>query len=110
MPHLSQVKFAHWDEQIRLLAAKAAANLAPFDAGWVVSDMLPSLIAKTLSADLKQRHGATHMIAETILGLCNARHAGSAMGLAQEMRKQISEIVPAIEKASPRLPLPSRIC
>ena len=53
LDHLSLVKCKHWDGTIRLLAAQAASRLAALDAPYVLDHMLPMLITKTLSPDLK---------------------------------------------------------
>ena len=97
--HLSAVKYTHWDEPIRLLAAQSAARLAPLDSEWAVTEMLPRLIGRTLSLDLKERHGATHMVAEVLLGLTTELHGGDGAKLPLELRKAVAGAVPAIEKA-----------
>ena len=99
LQHLLSVKSKHWEESTRALAARAAASLAPLDGEWAAAEMLPALFPRSLSVDLKERHGAVLMIAETVRGLCDALHGGSASGLPAELRKQIGGVVPAIEKA-----------
>ena len=99
LDHLSNVKSKHWDVPIRLLAAQAAARLAPLDSPYILETVLPMLFTKTLSPDLKARHGSTHMIAEILLGLVGELHAGQGRELPAEIRKAISGLVPAIEKA-----------
>ena len=97
--HLSTVKFKHWDVQLRLLAAQSAARLTPFDREYTLDAMLPFLIGKTLSPDLKSRHGATHMLAECLLGLVNELHGGEGKELSAETRKAVVSVVPSVEKA-----------
>ena len=97
--HLCDVKARHWDESLRLLSAKAAARLAPLEAEWVVATMIPDLCGRALSPDLKERHGATHMAAEVLLGVANAAHGGDGGQFPPETRKQVGGLVPAIEKA-----------
>jgi hypothetical protein len=99
LDHLATVKFKHWDPHIRLLAAQAAACLAPLDAPYVLDTLFPTLYDKTLSPDLKARHGATHMIAEALLGLARACDGGEGRLLPDATRKAVSGLVPAIEKA-----------
>eukprot|EP00900_Chrysochromulina_parva_P027685 jgi/Chrpa1/9550/Chrysochromulina_OHIO_Genome00004656-RA len=99
LDHLATVKFKHWDPHIRLLAAQAAACLAPLDAPYVLDTLFPTLYDKTLSPDLKARHGATHMIAEALLGLARACYGGEGRLLPDATRKAVSGLVPAIEKA-----------
>ena len=99
LDHLATVKFKHWDPHIRLLAAQAAACLAPLDAPYVLDTLFPTLYDKTLSPDLKARHGATHMIAEALLGLTRACFGGEGRLLPDATRKAVSGLVPAIEKA-----------
>ena len=99
LKHLSTVKFKHWDNTIRLLSAQAAARLAPLDPTYTWETMMPWLYGKSLSADLKARHGATHMIAECVLSLVRVLHGGAGRALPPETRKAISGVVPAIEKA-----------
>ena len=99
LEHLATVKFKHWDAPLRLLAAQAASRLAPLDEAYTLETMVPFLITKTLSADLKARHGATHMLAEVLLGLVRTNHHGDGRALPPETRKAIANVVPAIEKA-----------
>ena len=78
LEHLSTIKYKHWDVAIRSLSAQAAARLAPLDRAYCLETMIPQLITKTLSPDLKARHGATIMIAEVLLGLVRELHGGDA--------------------------------
>ena len=93
LEHLSTVKYTHWDEAIRLLSARAAAALAPLDAEWATGEMLPRLFARTLSTDLKERHGAAHMAAETLLGLASELHGGDGKMFEPELRKQVASLL-----------------
>jgi hypothetical protein len=99
LEHLSTVKVKHWDVPIRLLAAHAVAKLAPLDRAYTLETMVPFLIGETLSPDLKARHGATHMLAESVLGLVSELHDSDGKQLPGEVRKSLAGVVPAIEKA-----------
>ena len=99
LEHLSTVKYKHWDNTIRLLASQAVSRLAPLDEPYVLETLIPFLVGKTLSQDLKARHGATHMLAETLFGLVTGKHGGDGKQLPAETRKAVAGVVPAIEKA-----------
>ena len=98
LEHLLDVKARHWEPKLRLLAAQAAAKLAPLDVEWATTTMIPSLVARSTSADLKERHGAVHMLAEVLMGLVSTCHGGDGAGLPQETRKAVAGVVPNIEK------------
>ena len=98
LEHLLDVKARHWEPKLRLLAAQAAARLAPLDAEWTTTKMIPALVARSISADLKERHGAVHMLAEVLLGLVNTTHGGDGANLPVETRKAVANVVPNIEK------------
>jgi len=99
LEHLLHVKSRHWDESLRLLAARAAAELAPLALGWSCSVMLPELCKRAISLDLRERHGSVHMAAEVLLAICTRVHGGEGSGLPPELRKTIAAVAPAIEKA-----------
>ena len=63
------------------LAAQAAARLAPLDPEWTVGHLLPTLVSRTTSSDLKDRHGSVHMLAEVLLNFVTVVH-GAANGTA----------------------------
>ena len=99
LEHLYTIKYKHWDPSIRLLAAQAVSRLAPKDEAYVIETLIPFLVGKTLAQDLKARHGATHMLAETLHGLVMTNYAGEGKRLPAETRKAVAGVVPAIEKA-----------
>jgi len=94
--HLSSVKLAHWDENIRELAAKSLRGLTPLDATFICTFVLPNLLEKCLDVtDLHTRHGAALGTAEILLAL--SEHKQIAL-LSDETVKTLVGLVPAIEK------------
>ena len=96
--HLLDVKASHWEPRMRLMAAQAAARLAPLDAAWAEETMVPTLVRRSISSDLKERHGAVHMLAEVLVGLVRDVHGGDGTALPGELRKAVANVVPNIEK------------
>ncbi|KAJ1773021.1 hypothetical protein LPJ74_000972 [Coemansia sp. RSA 1843] len=56
--HLCTITIYHWDLKTRELAAKALGGLAPLAPEYVISDLLPAIVAATASPFLAVRHGA----------------------------------------------------
>lgn len=59
----------HWDSAIRELTSKTLNRLAAREPGYMVSDVLPKLIAKTSSIDINERHGTVLAIGEIVAKL-----------------------------------------
>lgn len=87
-------KICHWDKGLRELAAEALAALVKYDAAYFADFVLEKLIPFTLSSDLCTRHGATIAVGELVLALHQCGY-----DLPSDKQKQVSGIVPAIEKA-----------
>ncbi|OMO78559.1 Armadillo-like helical [Corchorus capsularis] len=87
-------KICHWDKGLRELASEALSALVKYDAAYFANFVLEKLIPLTLSSDLCTRHGATLAAGELVLAL---HHCG--YDLPSDKQKQVSGIVPAIEKA-----------
>ncbi|OMP00615.1 Armadillo-like helical [Corchorus olitorius] len=87
-------KICHWDKGLRELASEALYALVKYDAAYFANFVLEKLIPLTLSSDLCTRHGATLAAGELVLAL---HHCG--YDLPSDKQKQVSGIVPAIEKA-----------
>ncbi|CAG9762163.1 unnamed protein product [Ceutorhynchus assimilis] len=67
--HLLARKVDHWDSSIRELTAKALHNLTPQAPEYMIDKILPSLLEKTTSIDLNNRHGAVIAIGQIIYAL-----------------------------------------
>eukprot|EP00736_Rhodelphis_marinus_P002796 Rmarinus@m.297 len=91
-------KLQHWDPAIRTLAARAVAALVPVDSDLLSTEILPTLVPLATSQDLAVRHGACWAVAELTLALSNHCNKQTEI-LSQDMWVQISELIPAIEKA-----------
>ncbi|TYI32484.1 hypothetical protein ES332_A04G066500v1 [Gossypium tomentosum] len=87
-------KISHWDRSLRELATEALAALVRYDAAYFADFVLEKLIPFTLSSDLCTRHGATLAAGELVLALHQCGY-----DLPNDKQKQVSGIVPAIEKA-----------
>ncbi|XVF18437.1 hypothetical protein REPUB_Repub11eG0021500 [Reevesia pubescens] len=87
-------KISHWDKGLRELAAEALAALVRYDAAYFADFVLEKLIPSTLSSDLCARHGATLAVGELVLSLHQCGY-----DLPSDKQKEVSGIVPAIEKA-----------
>ncbi|XP_022717392.1 tubulin-folding cofactor D isoform X2 [Durio zibethinus] len=87
-------KICHWDKGLREHAAEALAALVSYDAAYFADSVLEKLIPFTLSSDLCTRHGATLAAGELVLALHRCGY-----DLPSDKKKEVSGIVPAIEKA-----------
>ncbi|CAI9103662.1 OLC1v1002186C2 [Oldenlandia corymbosa var. corymbosa] len=87
-------KISHWDKGLRELATNALSALVKFNAEYFADVVLEKLIPLTLSTDLCMRHGATLALGEVVLALHEFGYL-----LPIDKQKQVSGIVPAIEKA-----------
>ncbi|XWS27419.1 hypothetical protein CRYUN_Cryun26dG0113600 [Craigia yunnanensis] len=87
-------KICHWDKGLRELAVEALVALVRYDAAYFADFVLEKLIPFTLSSDLCTRHGATLVAGELVLALYQCGY-----DLPSNKQKQVSGIVPAIEKA-----------
>ncbi|KAL4336004.1 hypothetical protein GQ457_07G015330 [Hibiscus cannabinus] len=87
-------KICHWDKSLRELAAEALSALVRYDAAYFADFVLEKLIPFTLSSDLCTRHGATLAAGELVLALHLCGY-----DLPSDKQRQVSGIVPAIEKA-----------
>ncbi|OQR99031.1 tubulin-specific chaperone D [Achlya hypogyna] len=69
--HLATTKVYHWDVQIRELAAKSLGQLCALDPAYAVANVLPALLAASISAqvDVIVRHGATMALTQVALQL-----------------------------------------
>ncbi|EJD76372.1 beta-tubulin cofactor D family protein [Loa loa] len=67
--HLMSFKIIHWDEEIRLLSAKALERLCAFDPGFVSAQVLKKLMPLVSSESLIVRHGGVVALASTLSGL-----------------------------------------
>jgi hypothetical protein len=94
LDHLLHTKLRHWDRDVREVAAKALARLAPVDPAWAISTALPALLPLTASPDLFTRHGATLGVAELALALAQV-----PVSLPSELLDQIRNVVVVAEKA-----------
>ncbi|KAL9650532.1 hypothetical protein ABK040_004751 [Willaertia magna] len=89
---LLETKTTHWDKSIRELTAKTLAKLCERDINFMVDDILPKLIERTLSVDLNTRHGALLALSEIILSLCN-----NGFNFSEELQTKLRSVVPEIE-------------
>lgn len=76
--HVATVKLFHWDVTIRELAALALHRLTHLEPEYMLSNVLPSLLPFTTSADLLKRHGSICAIAELVWGLAKCQSATSS--------------------------------
>ncbi len=67
--HLVNEKLKHYEESLRILAAKALSVLVCFNPNLVVTKYLPTLMNNVYSKILHIRQGALLGISEIILGL-----------------------------------------
>ncbi|KAL2632493.1 hypothetical protein R1flu_003972 [Riccia fluitans] len=91
---LLNVKISHWDKGLRELAAESLNLLVKYDVSYFAGHVLDTLIPRTLSADLCERHGATLAVAAVIRALHELNFKLSA-----DKERVVAGIVPAIEKA-----------
>ncbi|KAK6260823.1 Tubulin-specific chaperone D [Theobroma cacao] len=87
-------KICHWDKGLRELASEALSALVRYDAAYFANFVLEKLIPFTLSSDLCTRHGATLAAGELVLAIHQCGY-----DLPCDKQKQVSSVVPAIEKA-----------
>eukprot|EP01083_Nonionella_stella_P092354 258519_1 len=92
--HIVDVKLVHWDKSIRELAADALYNLAGLNPEYITGTVLPTLIARTLSPTVTERHGATLGVARAVVGLAEA-----GARLDDDLQKKVRNIVIKVEKA-----------
>uniref|UniRef100_A0A0R3RS82 Tubulin-specific chaperone D n=1 Tax=Elaeophora elaphi TaxID=1147741 RepID=A0A0R3RS82_9BILA len=67
--HLTTFKIIHWDEEIRLLSAKALHRLCTLDPNFVSTQVLKKLVLLVTSESLIMRHGGVVALASTLSGL-----------------------------------------
>ncbi|KAJ2664216.1 hypothetical protein IWW48_000985 [Coemansia sp. RSA 1200] len=81
--HLCTVTIYHWDLKTRELAARALRGLAPLAPDYVISDLLPSIVASTTSPFLAVRHGA----------ITSAGVVVEVLGSRLQKDKRLSEVI-----------------
>ncbi|KAL3695132.1 hypothetical protein R1sor_008783 [Riccia sorocarpa] len=91
---LMNVKISHWEKSLRELSAESLSLLAKYDVSYFAGHVLDTLVPRTLSADLCQRHGATLAVAEVIKALHEL-----SFKLSADKESMVAGIVPAIERA-----------
>jgi len=92
--HLVDKKLAHWDLDLRTLAADALHVLCSSDPSYMANTVLPELIPKTLSPDMLVRHGATLAV-----GCIVAALAKVPFQLDRAMLSDLRNTIMRIEKA-----------
>jgi hypothetical protein len=100
--HLIENKIQHWDQSIRELSAHALNHLTAIEPNWMISDVIPFLLPKTLSSDLLLRHGSILSIAEILFGVAEynkERKDAQRVSLPRSLQCQIIDIAPAVDRA-----------
>ncbi len=90
--HLCEVKVGHWDEDVRVLAAKAVARLGPSDLPLTVQHL--RVLANNCTSSLfNVRHGSILATAELLLAV-----AESGQSLPGDLLELVVGVVPMLEK------------
>eukprot|EP00048_Salpingoeca_helianthica_P006781 m.102538 g.102538 ORF g.102538 m.102538 type:complete len:1182 (+) comp14122_c1_seq1:62-3607(+) len=92
--HLAAHKIAHWDRDVRLLAAQALGRLCATNCDLVISTTREQLLPDMLAADLNRRHGALLAVGQIALGLASA---GTPTRLAELVGPDATAIVNVAE-------------
>lgn len=95
--HLTEIKIMHWDPALRVLSAKALGCFAALDPGYIVSNVLPKVVAGAMDRnDLLIRHGNAIATAALVRALAKV---DMAPPLGDALLKDIRNLVPRLEKA-----------
>jgi hypothetical protein len=93
--HLLSCKVSHWDTMVRELTAKALGRLAPLCPARMAEEVLPSLLGRSLSTDLFERHGALLACGELLIALAST----SSSLLSADAQEAAMGLVPKLEAA-----------
>lgn len=87
--HLADVKSVHWDIQVRQLASRSLAKISVLNPAYIITSVLPRLLAQCFSEDLATRHGSLLGVAEITI---------KSLPLDDSTRTTIADLIPSIEK------------
>ena len=96
MWHLLDVKSCHWDQEIRVLAAKAMARLASFNVSRSL-EALDAALESCFDSNLSVRHGSLLVVAEVVLEM--RLRSACAGCMSNEMVEKIVTLIPRLDKA-----------
>ena len=107
--HLCDVKLAHWDRDVRELAAQAAGRLVVNEPAMAREKLQNIVLRNALSIDLQARHGATLAVGYMVAGLRTqqgvaAGGSGPAAaepfaGLTEDVLGAVASLLPKLEAA-----------
>lgn len=98
LKHLVDVKLAHWDPEIRILAAKSLARLVIIGRGSEHTEIIRDVLPQCLSPTLAKRHGAILAIAEVVLAAAMTATSDNKLPFPEDIVAEIVSLIQRIDK------------